>query len=101
MLHRFREIRDRFVGVPVFDPFPDTMVQVALQNDLPNLMQGAFGRIDLNQDILAGNILVDHFIDRLKLPDDFIQASMQVIGIHTLPHGITSRYPQGYSIILP
>jgi hypothetical protein len=37
MLDRFRKIRDGLVGVAVLDAFPDTVVQVPFQNDLPNL----------------------------------------------------------------
>ena len=86
MLDRLGELRDRFIGIPMLNAFPDTVVQMALQNHLANLVQGAFYRVYLYQDILAGNILVDHFVNGLYLSRDFIEPSVKVVRIHALTH---------------
>ena len=89
MLDCFGKFRNRFVGIAMFNPFPDTMIQVSFQNNLSNLMQCSFCRIDLNQYILARDIIVYHFINGLELPDDFIKSSVKIIRIHTLTHDST------------
>ena len=47
MLYRFGKIRDGFIRVAMLNPLTDTMVQVAFQNDLANLLQCTLCRIDL------------------------------------------------------
>jgi hypothetical protein len=59
---------------------------MTFQNDLPNLVQSRFRGVDLDQDILAGGILIHHPVDSPELSHDFIQAFVQIIRIHTLPH---------------
>jgi hypothetical protein len=68
---------------------------VPFQNDLPNLVQGAFGGVDLEKDLLTGHDLIDHLVDRPDLAHDLIQTTVQVIAIHTFPHDRTSLIPMG------
>jgi hypothetical protein len=86
MLYRFGKVGYGFVSVAVFDAFPDAMVQMTLQNDLPHLMQRAFYRVYLDKDVFAGDIFVNHFINPLNLTGDFIEPFMQIARIHTLTH---------------
>jgi hypothetical protein len=86
MLYGFGKAGYGFIGVAVFDAFPDTMLQMSLQNNLPHLMQGFFCGVYLNEEVLARDILIDHFVDCLYLPGDSIQPLMQIIRVHTLAH---------------
>ena len=70
----------------VLDAIPDTVLDVAFQHHLPALVQGRLGRVDLGKDILAGNILVDHPVNGLHLPDDLFQPTVQIVGVHALSH---------------
>jgi hypothetical protein len=72
MLYGFGKAGYGLVGVAVFDAFPDAMVQMPLQNDLPHLMQGFFYGVYLDKNVLAGNVLVNHFVDGLYLPGDSV-----------------------------
>jgi hypothetical protein len=70
VLDRFGKVRNRLIRVAVLNPLADTVVQVAFQDDLPDLMQCALCGIDLDKDILAGDIFVHHFINSLDLAYD-------------------------------
>ena len=76
MLDGFGEFRNGLIGISVFDAVTHTVVQMSLQYDLPDFVQSTFGGIDLDQDILTGNILVHHFINGLELTDDFFQPAV-------------------------
>jgi hypothetical protein len=86
MLYGFGKVGYGLVGIAMFDAFPDAVVQVPLQNDLPRLVQGFFYGIYLNKNILAGDVLINHFVDCPYLPADSVQPFMQIIRIHTLAH---------------
>ena len=76
-LNRLGEARDRLFRVSVFQSVPDTMADVPLQYDLPHLMQGGLGGIEL----------CNHPVDCLHLSDNLLEAAMQIFGIHALFHG--------------
>ena len=75
-----------FSASPVLDAVPDAVLQMALQHHLPRLVQGGLGGVDLSQDVLTGHVLVHHPVDGLHLTDDFPQAAVEVVRIHTLSH---------------
>ena len=66
---------------------PDTMADVPLQYDMPHLMQGGLGGIELSKNIFTGNVFVNHPVDCLHLSDNLLEAAMQIFGIHALFHG--------------
>ena len=78
MLDGFGKFRDSFIRVAVLDAIAHTVVQMALQHNLADLMQGAFGGVDLHKDVLTGDILIHHFIDSVHLSDDFFQSAVKV-----------------------
>ena len=86
-LNRLGEARDRLFRVSVFKSVPDTMADVPLQYDLPHLMQGGLGGIELSKNIFTGNVFVNHPVDCLHLSDNLLEAAMQIFGIHALFHG--------------
>ena len=45
--YRFCKVLDGFFGVSVYQAIPHTMLNMALQNDLPASVQRRFGRVDL------------------------------------------------------
>ena len=57
------------------------------QYDLPHLMQGGLGGIELRKNIFTGNVFVNHPVDCLHLSDNLLEAAMQIFGIHALFHG--------------
>lgn len=65
-------------------------LDVSLQHDLAAAVERRPCRIDLRENVLAGNIFIHHPVYRLDLPDDFFEPAVQVLGIHTLFHFITS-----------
>ena len=70
------EVGDGLLGVAVLDAVADTVVDVPFQNDLSDLVQGGLGSIDLGEDVLAGDVLIDHAVDGLHLSDNFFQAAV-------------------------
>lgn len=70
------EFSDSLIRISMLNAIAHTVVQMSFQNDLPYLVQGVFGRVYLNQYIFAGYVLVDHFIDRLDLPQNFLDSSV-------------------------
>ena len=70
------EVGDGLVGVAVLDAVADTVVDVPFQNDLSDLVQGGLGGVDLGEDVLAGDVLIDHAVDGLHLSDNFFQAAV-------------------------
>ncbi len=86
MLDRFGEVADRPVRVTVRDAFTHAMIEMSLKNDLARLVERALGGVDLQEDVFARHVFVDHFVDRRHLTDDFLQTSMKIGGIHALAH---------------
>lgn len=82
----FCKIPDGSFDITVLDAFAHTMIQMSLKDDLADFVQGAFGRIDLNKDVLARYILVDHLVDGIALTDDLFETTMEIVGIHALAH---------------
>ena len=66
----------------------------------PHLVQGGLGGVDLGKHILAGHVLVHHPVDGLYLSDDLFQPAVQVICVHTLPHGAHLLSLQGTLFLL-
>ena len=63
-----------------------TVTDVTFQYDLAAFMQSRFSSVDLGQDVLAGNILLDHFIDGVDLSGYFGQPPVKILKIHALSH---------------
>ena len=85
-LHGLGEFLNGLVGVAVLDAVPHAVLDVTFQHDLPTLVQGGFGSVDLGENILAGDVLVHHAVNGLYLTDDLFQTAVQVVGIHALLH---------------
>jgi hypothetical protein len=49
-------------------------------------------RINLNQNVLAGNVLICHFFNGRKLTFEFVHPPVQIVRIHTLPYIAASLY---------
>ena len=86
VLKGFGEFGDGFIGIPVFDTVADAVFEVSFENDLSEFVKGAFGGVDLNQDLFAGDVSVDHFIDGIELSDNLVHSAVQIFRIHTLTH---------------
>ena len=101
-LHGLCKALNGLVRVPVLDPVPDTVLDVALQDHLSAAVERGFRGVDLGQHILARHVLVHHAVDGLYLSDDLFQAAVQVFRIHTLLHVHDLHTYRGIkSIILP
>lgn len=86
VLHCLCEIRDGSVSSSMLNALANTMVQVPFQNDLTDLVQRALCGVDLNQDILAGHIFIDHCVYGVQLSHDFFHSTVYVFRIHALAH---------------
>ena len=75
-LHCLCKAGNGLIRIPVFDPVPHTVFDVAFQHHLAHLVKSGLGRIDLCKDILAGNILIHHPVNGLDLSDDLLQAAV-------------------------
>ena len=84
------KISDGFIRIAMLNSIADTVLDMPFQNHLPRLMEGGFGCIDLRQNILSVYFFIVHAIDSLHVADDFFQAAVEVLGIHTLFHCCTS-----------
>ena len=60
----------RLVCIAVFNSISHTMPDMTFQNHFAAAVKRRLRRIDLRQNILTGNILVHHPVDRLHLTDD-------------------------------
>ena len=97
-LDRLRKVLDRFVRVAVLDAVAHAVLDVSLKHDLAAAVQRGFGRIDLRKNILAGDVLVHHAVNGLHLTDDLFEPAVQIVGVHTLFHRLTS-IPIGVSAL--
>lgn len=95
MLDRSREVPDRLIGVAVGDAFADSVLQVSLENDLPSFVERALGGVNLQENVFAGHVFVDHFVDGRHLSDDFLEAAVKIGGIHALTHRADSKREKG------
>ena len=82
----------------MLDAVAHAVLDVPLENDLAAAVQRGFGRIDLRKNILAGDVLVHHAVDGLHLTDDLFEPTVQIVGVHTLSHCLTS-IPVGVSAL--
>src|SRR5262249_33746017 len=69
-LEQLAELADHLVVAALVEAGPDTAVQVALQQDALQLVDGPLDRIGLFQDVDAVLILVDHLADPLQVALD-------------------------------
>ena len=74
----------------MFDPVADTVFEVAFKHHFSGFVEGGLCGVYLGEDILAGNVLVNHPVDGLDLSDDFCKPAVQVCGVHTLFHNSAS-----------
>jgi len=86
LFHGFGEIGYGLVGITMFDAFFDTVVKVAFQNHLPDFMQSAFNSVDLNQNILTGDLFFNHFPYASYLAFNFFQPGFSFWYIYALSH---------------
>lgn len=89
-LDRLGEALNGLIRVAVLDAVLDAMLDVSLEHYLAAAVERRPCRIDLRENVLAWNIFIHHPVYRLNLPDDFFEPAVQVLGIHTLFHFITS-----------
>ena len=85
-LHRLGKALNGLVRVPVLDAVPHAVLDMPLQHHLAAPVEGGLGRVDLGQDVLTGDVLVDHPVDGLHLSDNLLQPAVQVVRVHTLSH---------------
>ena len=63
-------------------------IKMPFENNLPDFVQCAFSCIDLHKNVFTRDILIDHPINCIDLPDNFLQSFMKIFSIHTLTHKI-------------
>ena len=86
MFDGFRKFGHGRIGIALSDAVAHAVLKMAFEDNLANLVKGAFGCIDLHEDVLAGDILVDHAVDGLHLTDDLFEAPVKIRRIHALLH---------------
>ena len=86
MFHGLGKGCDGGVGIPVFDAVAHAVLQMAFQHDLAHPVQGALDRVDLDEDVLTGHVLVDHLVDGLQLAHELLHPAVQVLRIHAFSH---------------
>ena len=79
---------------------PDTVLDMPFQYHLACLVEGRLGGVDLGLNIFTRDVLVDHPVNGLYLADDLFQPAVQVICVHTLPHGAHLLSLQGTLFLL-
>ena len=72
--------------IAMFDSVADAVADMAFKNHLANPVQGRLGSVNLGEDVLAGNILVNHAVYGLDLSYDFVETAVQVCLVHALLH---------------
>lgn len=72
--------------IAMFDSVADAVTYMAFQNNLANPVQGRLGSVNLGENVLAGNILVNHAVYGLNLSYDFAETAVQVCLVHALLH---------------
>ena len=95
-LDGFGEVLQGFL-VPLPDGIQDAVPDVSLQHHLAHFVQGAFGGVELGEDILAGNLLVDHPVDSLDLTQDLGQPAVEIIRVHAF----FQSFLQGAAFLCP
>lgn len=73
VLNRFCKLGDGCIGIALGDAVAHAVLQVPFKDDLSCLMKSALGGINLHEDVLAGDILVNHAVDGLNLADDLLR----------------------------
>ena len=76
---------ERFVHIAVGDSVADAVLDVPFEHDLAAAVERGFRRVDLGENALAGDVLVDHPVNGLCLPDDLFQSAVQIVCVHALP----------------
>ena len=85
-LNCFGKVLNGFFGVAVFNAVAHAVLNMPFQHNLPYAVQCRFGGVNLHKNILAGHIFVNHSVNSLHLADNFFQAAVQIVSIHTLSH---------------
>ena len=99
--YRFSEAIDSLVRVAMLDPVAHTVLDMTLEHHLPYPVQRRFRGVYLCEHIFAGDVLVNHAVYSLNLPDYFFQSAVQVFRIHTLPHRASSEITRIHNNIIP
>ncbi len=82
--------------IAMFDSVADAVADMAFKDDLANPVQGRLGSVNLGEDVLAGNILVNHAVYGLDLSYDFVETAVQVCLVHALLHKKNMRASCGF-----
>jgi hypothetical protein len=79
MLYRFSKAGYGLVGVAVYNALFNAMIQMPFKYNLPCLVYSFFNGVYLNKDVFAGNILINHLVYCLYLPQNSIQPFVQIL----------------------
>ena len=91
MLQGVGEVFDGGVGIAVLDAFTHTVPEMPLKNHQADLMERTVGGADLGEDVLSGDILSDHLLYAVELPDDPVDADLERVGVtHAVSHRLLS-----------
>ena len=90
----FGKVGDGFFRVAGFDAFSDAVRQMPLQDNQPNAVHCALDGVDLNENLLAGSVFVNHFLNRVKLSNRLVDSYMQFVGIDTFMHSVPSKWKE-------
>ena len=83
---RLREAFYRLVRVAVLDAVAHAVVDVPLEDYLPDAVERGLRRVYLREHVLARDVLVHHPVDGFDLAYDFIEPSVKVLRVHALSH---------------
>lgn len=83
----------RLIHIAVGDAVADAVLDVSFEHDFAAAVECGFRRVDLGEDVLAGDVLVDHPVNGLYLPDDLFQSAVQIVRVHALPHRVSPAFP--------
>ena len=86
LLEDLCELGQGLLGIAVLDTVLDAMVDVPHKYDLTDLVYRTLDRINLNEYLLAGYILVYEPLEARYLPGNPLQAPVKIVGIHALLH---------------
>ena len=91
MLQRIRKILDRRIGIAVLYALADAMPKVTFQYHEANLVESSICGTDLGEDVLARNVLTEHLLYAIQLPNDPVDPNLERVGIsHAVSHFLIS-----------
>lgn len=101
-LYCLSKILYSLVGVAVFNSISYTMADMSLKDKLTAFVECRFCGVDLRQNILTGNVLIYHSVNRLHLTDNSAKSFVQSLVIHTVFHKKSLlTYITGYMYMIP